>query len=114
MTGGSGAPAGCEHGWSRRESKPSEIDRETAVSVADRDEEPIQNATPRDEPQRPKVETPDAPALTLDVLRRKLDAAIVAEAWEAVKAIRQRMLEVERDAAGNVIAIDDARARRGT
>jgi hypothetical protein len=51
-------------------------------------------------------------ALTIDVLRRKLDAAIVAEAWEAVKAIRERMIEVERAAAGNVIAIE-SHTRRG-
>jgi len=43
------------------------------------------------------------------VLRRKLDAAIVAEAWDAVKAIRERMVEAERDAAGNVVALDTAR-----
>jgi hypothetical protein len=31
--------------------------------------------------------------VTADVLRRKLDAAILAEAWEAVKVIRQRIVE---------------------
>jgi hypothetical protein len=47
---------------------------------------------------------PQPEPLTFDVLRRKLDAAIVAEAWDAVKAIRERIVEVERDAAGNVVA----------
>jgi len=46
------------------------------------------------------------------VLRRKLDAAIDAEAWEAVKAIRERMVDAEREAAGNVVALD-ARRREG-
>jgi hypothetical protein len=49
------------------------------------------------------------PFLTLEVLRRKLDAAILAEAWEAVKAIRERIIEVERETARNVVPI-----RRGT
>lgn len=46
-----------------------------------------------------------SPPLTVDVLRRKLDAAIVAEAWDAVKAIRERMVEVERGEAGNVVSL---------
>jgi hypothetical protein len=41
---------------------------------------------------------------SVEVLRRKLDAAIVAEAWDAVKAIRERIVEVERAEAGNVVA----------
>jgi hypothetical protein len=44
--------------------------------------------------------------LTVEVLRRKLDAAIVAEAWDAVKAIRERIVEAEREAAGNVVPFD--------
>jgi hypothetical protein len=50
----------------------------------------------------------------LDVLRRKLDAAIVAEAWDAVKAIRERIVEVEREEAardGKLISIATARAK---
>jgi hypothetical protein len=47
---------------------------------------------------------------TLDVLRRKLDAAIVAEAWDAVKAIRERIVEVERRA---VIDLEAEARRRG-
>jgi hypothetical protein len=43
------------------------------------------------------------------VLRRKLDRAIMAEAWDAVKAIRERIAEVERAAAGNVVALDARR-----
>ncbi len=39
----------------------------------------------------------------MDVLRRKLDAAIVAGAWDAVKAIRERIVLAEREEAGNVI-----------
>jgi hypothetical protein len=55
---------------------------------------------------------PNAEALTVDVLRRKLDAAIVAEQWDAVRAIRERIVEVEREAAGNVRSIESARHRR--
>jgi hypothetical protein len=36
---------------------------------------------------------------------RKLDAAIVAEAWDGVKAIRERIVELERAAAGNVVTL---------
>ena len=53
---------------------------------------------PRDEP------------LTVEILRRKLDAAIVAEAWDAVKAIRERIIEVER---ADVVDLARERARRG-
>jgi hypothetical protein len=47
----------------------------------------------------------------LDVLRRQLDAAIIAEAWDAVKAIRDRIAQVEREKAGNVRSIDSAKRR---
>ena len=64
----------------------------------------------------PGSSIPNAPThaepITIETLRRKLDAAIVAEAWEAVKAIRQRMIEVEREGAGNVVALDVARRGR--
>jgi hypothetical protein len=45
-------------------------------------------------------------------LRCKLDAAIDDEAWEAVKVIRERILEIQREQARNVVALDEARARR--
>jgi hypothetical protein len=44
-------------------------------------------------------------APSLETFRQKLDAEIVAEAWEAVKAIRASIVEVEREAKGNVIAL---------
>ena len=65
---------------------------------------------PKSETEAKPVES--RPALTVEVLRRKLDAAIDAEAWEAVKAIRERMVDAEREAAGNVVALD-ARRREG-
>lgn len=50
---------------------------------------------------------------TVEVLRAKLDAAIVAEAWDAVKVIRERMKQVER--AGVVdLAAERARRERGS
>jgi hypothetical protein len=54
----------------------------------------------------------NAEPLTVALLWRKLDAAIVAEAWDAVKAIQQRIVALEREAAGNVVALD-ARRREG-
>jgi hypothetical protein len=51
-----------------------------------------------------------AKPITSEVLRAKLDAAIVAEAWEAVKAIRERIVEIER---AGVVDLDAERARRG-
>ena len=50
------------------------------------------------------------PVLDLPTLRRKLDAAILAEAWEAVKAVRERITELERAA---VVNLETERARRG-
>jgi hypothetical protein len=50
-----------------------------------------------------------ASAPTSEELRRKLDAAILAEAWDAVKAIRERIVEIDR-AAANVV---DLASRRG-
>jgi len=38
----------------------------------------------------------DAKPPSLEVLRAKLDAAIVAEAWEAVTAIRERIVQIEQ------------------
>jgi hypothetical protein len=57
---------------------------------------------------RPVVK-PNAEPPTLEVLRRKLDAAIVAEAWDAVKAIRERIIEEERT---NVVDLEAERVRR--
>jgi hypothetical protein len=53
----------------------------------------------------------EPPQLTVDVLRQKLDTAILAEAWDAVKVIRERLVEAERAAAGNVVAIRVAAGR---
>jgi hypothetical protein len=47
-------------------------------------------------------------APTGDTLRTKLDAAIVAEHWEAVKVIGARLRELEREGA----ALHAARVRR--
>ena len=70
------------------------------------DARPIE-ATIADAPADP------SPPLTLAMLRRKLDAAILAEAWEALKAIRERMTEVERETAGNVVALPVKRGAVG-
>jgi hypothetical protein len=50
----------------------------------------------------------------VDLLRRKLDAAIVAEAWDAVKAIRERIVQAEREAAGNVVSFPTSRGTSRT
>ncbi len=55
----------------------------------------------------------NAEPLTVAVLWRKLDAAIVAEAWDAVKAIQQRIVALERGAAGNVVDLAAERGKRG-
>jgi hypothetical protein len=57
-------------------------------------------------------ERPNPEPLTVAVLRRKLDAAILAEGWAAVKVIHERIVEAERAEAGNVVAIDGARRGR--
>jgi hypothetical protein len=49
--------------------------------------------------------------LTVEVLRRKLDAAIDAEEWKAVAVIRERIVQAERDAAGNVLPFNATRRR---
>jgi hypothetical protein len=46
----------------------------------------------------------------VDVLRAKLDAAIIAEQWEAVKVIGARVRELER---AGVVDLDRARKKRG-
>ncbi len=51
-------------------------------------------------------------SLTVDVLRAKLDAAIVAEAWDAVKVIAERLRVAELAAAKNVVEIGKGRGRR--
>jgi hypothetical protein len=48
---------------------------------------------------------------SVETFRAKLDAAIVAEAWDAVKAIRERIVELERTQAGNVVALRGGFAR---
>ncbi len=47
----------------------------------------------------------------LDVLRAKLDAAIVAEAWDAVRVIHARIAELERAAVVDLGAERDRRKR---
>ena len=47
--------------------------------------------------------------LTIDLLRSRLDAAIVAEQWEAVKVIGARLRELER---AGVVDLETERARR--
>lgn len=88
----------------RREASPTDarsVEEEAAAAIDDVAKlEPSQTNSQRSEP---------VPELTIDVLRRKLDAAIVAEAWDAVKAIRQRMNELERAAAGNVVELASKR-----
>jgi hypothetical protein len=49
---------------------------------------------------------------TVEALRAKLDIAIMAEQWDAVRTIKQRIDEVERAAAGNVVPIDSRRGKR--
>lgn len=64
---------------------------------------------PSERPE-PKPEASERPSVA--VLRAKLDAAIVAEAWHAVKAIRERIAEAERDeadASGKVVSLDARR-----
>lgn len=51
-----------------------------------------------------------APALSINLLCRKLDAAILAEAWDAVRIVRDRIVEIER---AQVVDLDAERARRG-
>jgi len=66
----------------------------------------------RDEKQRKNTSVvrslPFQPSL--DDLRTKLDAAIVAERWDAVAAIRARIVEVERE---GVVDLGEARRARG-
>ena len=44
-------------------------------------------------------------------LRSKLDAAIMAEAWDAVKVIAERLRAAERETAGNVVPIGKRRGK---
>jgi hypothetical protein len=53
---------------------------------------------------------PNPEPLTVEVLRRKLYAAIDAEAWDAVPTIRELLREAERV---GVVDLDAERARRG-
>ena len=69
------------------------------------------------QPLRTGDDSPDAPRPvampnaepSIDVLRRKLDSAILAERWDAVRVIRDRIVEVERL---GVVDLDAERARR--
>jgi hypothetical protein len=73
--------------------------------------EPAIASEPTSASSRPS-ETREAEPVTVDVLQRKLDAAILAEAWHALKTIRERIAQVERTEAGNVVPIEGARRRR--
>ena len=53
--------------------------------------------------------TPPSDVLTVDVLRAKLDSAIIAERWDAVAIIGARLRELER---GGVVDLA-SRRRRG-
>ena len=69
------------------------------------------------EPARARDGSPDDSRLVdvpnaepgVEVLRRKLDAAIHASAWIAVKAIHERIVEAER---AKVVDLGAERARR--
>jgi hypothetical protein len=77
---------------------------------------------PAGEPESARVSEPLAvdsrtlvepePKVTVDLLRRKLDAAILAEAWEAVKVIRERIVEVELPRARRVVDLGPRSHRR--
>jgi len=75
-----------------------------AVSALRLVNESPQAPTVRDE-SRPSVTDAGTEPLNVNVLRRKLDAAIVAEAWDAVRVIRDRIVETERSAMGNVFEL---------
>jgi hypothetical protein len=50
-------------------------------------------------------------------LRRKLDAAIMAEAWDAVRAIQRRIADVEIEEVGRdgkLVDLDAERSKRGS
>lgn len=53
---------------------------------------------------------PHASVLDLATARRKLDAAIVAERWDAVKVIAERVRELERV---GTVDLEAERRRRG-
>jgi hypothetical protein len=83
--------------------------------VAPRDSAPLDDG----EVERDAVESPTLPhpaaasrecGSMAELLRQKLDRAIVAEAWDAVRAIRERIVELER---AEVVDLAEERARRG-
>jgi hypothetical protein len=55
---------------------------------------------------------PNAEPPSVETLRGKLDAAIVSEEWAAVSAVHERLVQMERHAAGNVVDYEAARAKR--
>jgi len=93
-------------------SEPPEARENKADRTADVASESTGRAGETDLP-KPAVTAGGPEPLTVEVLRRKLDAAIVAEAWDAVKAVRERLIEAERNEAGNVVALDPKRRQRG-
>jgi hypothetical protein len=93
---------GREQWWRRRESKAN---RDTA---SPREILAENRADPQPKPSEPTAPANDSPSL--ETLRTKLDAAIVAERWDAVAAIRARIVELER---ASVIDLAAVRAKRG-
>jgi hypothetical protein len=74
-----------------------------------------------DNPREKKPDPPSKPSEgadrivsepSVETLRAKLDAAIVAEAWDAVEAIRERIVQAEREADGVVQLSTRRRGRR--
>src|SRR5207249_369089 len=87
--------------WRRRESKAQSDSASTAANPAGNKVDPQRRPS---EPTEPNVGTP-----SVETLRGKLDAAIVAERWDAVAAISARITEVGR---ADVIDFRAARAKR--
>jgi hypothetical protein len=96
--------------WADRDSKHVQNERDPSEKQA-----PIASTPeePRHEPTRVSEPTPEG-SVPLETLRAKLDAAIAAEAWDAVRIIHARIVEAERSAAGNVISIGSAKRTNGS
>jgi hypothetical protein len=95
-----------------------EASRENAPDAEDSAGSPTSPGGAGAEPPRPSPGSggtsadpvvPNAEPLSIEVLRRKLDAAIDAEEWPAVSVIRERIRELET---ANVVSLADERARR--
>jgi hypothetical protein len=82
------------------------------IQVAESTSTAAPSLVPVEAPPAPLANTVANAILTVEILRRKLDAAIMAEAWEAVKAIRERIVQAEREEAGNVVDLSSKVRRR--